>query len=466
MVTRTFITKSSTIFKDSNNNFGLNPVCQLQYGKNVARVVIQFDEAELVKGMDGKYLDRAAVKHTLKMTNCASLDPKKFWEKLPSNNELNKMQRATSFKLIFFEVPKKWDAGVGFDNSLDIWFVGKNASSTEGINWFQSKNGVSWSEGNEIAGHGMYDNEVLENEYNRFLEGKDSIIIAEQDFDFGNEDISVDITNFVNDVIDGKKINNGIGISFVPYLEKFPRLNTQYVGFFNNNTNTFFRPFVETRYSENLMDDRYTFVAGRVNRLYCDFGEKLDLLPTCEVNGLKWPVKMASDGIYYAEVKLPRAEYKKETILYDVWSSIVVNNEVMEDVENEFVVHPFSGTDEVRVKSLEPSLSGINDGEKIYQGDSREVCVYFLVKNEYSEYELSNLAEYRLYVLDGDREVTVIDWDGIQKLGKENFFIIDTGTLVPQEYIVDIRVSDKREKRTFKKALKFRVVDILDEYRK
>ena len=217
MVTRTFISKSNTIIENSADNFGLNPISILQYGKDLSRAIIYFDESKiksLVKG--GLYGSREDFTHTLKMTNCGSIDPKKFWEKVPSQSVLSQLSRATSFKLIFFEMPKPWHAGVGFDNSLDYWFVGKNASSREASNWFKSKSGVAWGEGadsfsskNVKAGDGIYSVSTLLEEYDKFRNGEDSIIICEQNFDYGNEDISVDITKFVNDVIDGKKKNYG-----------------------------------------------------------------------------------------------------------------------------------------------------------------------------------------------------------------------------------------------------------------
>lgn len=476
MVTRTFISKSTTIIENSADNFGLNPISILQYGKDLSRAIIYFDESKiksLVEG--GLYGSREDFTHTLKMTNCGSIDPKKFWEKVPPQSVLSQLSRATSFKLIFFEIPKPWHAGVGFDNSLDYWFVGKNASSREASNWFKCKSGVAWGEGadsfsskNVKTGDGIYSVSTLLEEYDKFRNGEDSIIICEQNFDYGNEDISVDITKFVNDVIDGKKKNYGIGIAFAPFLEKIPRTESQYVGFFNNNTNTFYRPVVETRYGNPISDDRYTFVAGRKNRLYFASEEKLDVLPTCTINGVKWPVKKDYNGmhLYYAEVKLPRKDYKEETILYDTWSDLFVDGDELEEVEQEFVVHPFGYRAVKTLSKIEPEISGINDDEKIYQGDKRYVVVNFLVKYESSEYEILDNAEYRLYVLDGDKEVTVIDWDRIDKLDRENYFILDTNELVPQKYRIDVKVSEGLETRIYKDVVRFHLVDIEEQYRK
>ena len=90
----------------------------------------------------------------------------------------------------------------------------------------------------------------------------------------------------------------------------------------------------------------------------------------------------------------------------------------------------------------------------------------FLVKYESSEYEILDNAEYRLYVLDGDKEVTVIDWDRIDKLDRENYFILDTNELVPQKYRIDIKVSEGLETRIYKDVVRFHLVDIEEQYRK
>ena len=70
MVTRTFITKSTTICEDSADNFGLNPICALGYGRGVSRSIVYFDVDKIREMIDnGTYADRSLMKHTLRMTN-------------------------------------------------------------------------------------------------------------------------------------------------------------------------------------------------------------------------------------------------------------------------------------------------------------------------------------------------------------------------------------------------------------
>ena len=160
-------------------------------------------------------------------------------------------------------------------------------------------------------------------------------------------------------------------------------------------------------------------------------------------------------------MKLPKNAVSDDTIMYDVWSNLKYQGDEMDDVEQEFVAKKFNFTTDIDNTRLEPVISGINDAEKMYQGDVRWVNVDFMIPYESSEYSLVNNAYYRLYVLDGNREVDVIDWDKLMTLGMHNTFKIDTRTLVPQEYVIDIKAELGRETRIFKRRLKFKIMNVL-----
>ena len=52
--TKTYITKSNTIVKDSNVNLSLNPVMELNYGKMLTRGIIYFDHNKVKKLVEDK----------------------------------------------------------------------------------------------------------------------------------------------------------------------------------------------------------------------------------------------------------------------------------------------------------------------------------------------------------------------------------------------------------------------------
>lgn len=471
MVTRTFIEKSNTIFKDCEENFGLNPIGMLNYGKIVSRCLLYFNIDNMKKGG----------KHYLKLSNCGTIDKRTFDEMVFTANDTEPKERACSFDIIAFRIPEFWDGGKGFDFSTDFWLVGKNAVSTHGSNWFYAYDGKLWgtkiekASGTIIPEEGAYNNEFLAEEYIKFSEGEESVIISRQHFDAGNEDINMDITSYVEDILAGKYENYGIGLAFTPMAENTHTKYTQYYGFFTDNTNTFFHPIVESRYDDCINDNRYSFYIGKANKLYfyANLGgvlSDLEDLPVCHIKGSEYPVKRLKTGVYYVEVKLDKNEVRDNEIVYDTWSNLIYEGEELEEVEMEFVAHKkesyfLMGEYNNKVSNVIPSLSGINDSERISQGDERTVQVTFKIPYS-SDYELINGAFYRLYVKDAKREVTVIDWDDIETIGKSNSFQIKSAELMPNEYHIDIKAKIGNDIRIFKDKLVFVIVDNATELKK
>lgn len=485
MVTRTFLSKCNTIVNGSKDNFGLNPICAINYGRVWSRVLLYFDEKKLKDLFDNGVYEKGAVTHRLKMFNCGSWDPTKFMEKKEIGKAISDGEkRAVSFDVILFKLPQKFDAGAGFDNSTDVWFVGYNSASQEGSTWYKSENGIEWDT------PGIYTPEFLWDEYEKWGNGEESIVVGRQHFDYGNENIDIDITDYVNGLLSGEK-NYGLCMAFSPRLELMKDSDINYATFFTNNTNTFFEPYVETRTNFKINDDRYKFYLGKTNKLYFyailgGMFTDLDELPTCTIEGVEYPVKRETTGVYYAEVKLGKKkvpgyddcdqpietyETRGESVLYDTWSNLKYDGEEIDDVELEFHAYPASsymtlGGDIESAGTLVPTISGINDDEKLYQGDKRELDVVFRVQYSSKEYELADNAYYRIYVKDGTREIDVIDWDPINVLGRKNTFSINTAEFVPYDYYVDIKVELGRETRIFKNRLHFKIVSNVTELKK
>ena len=363
-------------------------------------------------------------------------------------------------------------ANARFDNSDDFWFIGKNAVSQHGANWLYAYDGKEWGTEIDESGHtipveGVLSVETIEEEYEKYSKGEKSLIIGRQHFDRGNENLEIDITDFVDSVLGGEYKNFGIGLVFSPALEESLPKKTQYVGFFTNNTNTFFQPVVESRMNGGINDNRYNCYIGKTNRLYFysilgGVPTDLDEVPTCDVDGENSPVFRQNVGVYYTEVKYIDKS-QANTIHYDVWSNLKYDGESLEDVEMEFVVLPkerFFSLGEMGGESdnLEPSISGINDHEKVFQGDERTLRVVFRKKYS-SEYNLVGNCYYRIYVKDGKREITIVDWDNIDTCGKYNTFKINSAEYLPAEYHVDIKAKIGNDVRIFKDKLVYTIVD-------
>jgi len=443
MIKRTFLDKTNTIRSGSHENYGLHPVCMLNYGGEKTRVLVHFDVTDIENWLEDK--EKAAdCRHILKMTNCGSIDIKKFGLKVPSHDSYGEKNRAVSFTVYAFPITEEWDEGIGFDSTQDFWLSGTGIVSNEGSNWYNSKSGYKWQKTGCIG----LDIDVED-------------AIASQHFDHGNENLEMDITAYVNKVLAHEIPNNGLCLVFDPELEGREDVKlTQYVGFFGNKTNTFYEPVVESRIDDYVRDDRYNFALKKTNRLYlycCTDSqfEKLDTLPTCEIDGEQYPVTQQDTGVYYAEVNL---DGEPDMIHYDKWSG-TLSGDSFDDMEFEFVTHPslsrfHIGPDTPKDNIFEPSLAGLNDDETINPGDIRKIDVKFRIPYS-TQYVTLDDAQYRIYSKDGNREVTVIDWEWINNAGMTNYFVIKADELVPGDYYVDIRVKLRSQTKTFKNKLKF-----------
>lgn len=453
---KTYFDKTNTIIYNSEYNTSQNPVCELYYGDGYTRILLEIN-TDKIKSMieDKTFSNTSKLKHLLKMKNCWGL------QSISSNfvfnsGKYNRKERTSSFDLHLVRMPESWDSGIGNDFTKDGFITNNSLMSKNGSNWFNSASQLKW-----VNGSGVFTG----------ITYGDSNIIATQHFQIGNEDIEIDITNEINSIISGTTPNNGFMLCFDSSLEQTNTNIAQYIGFFTNKTTTFFKPYLETIYSETITDDRNEFYLNKDNKLYLysiigGQHTNLDQIPTCTIEGVQYAVKQAEKGVYYVDINLPSELYQSNIILYDVWSNIVYNNKMLPNIELEFVTKESTeyfnlGNESYEQEKYVPTVYGIKNGENVNMGQILKIFVSPRI--EYTTNNVRHITgmEYRLYVKETDKEITVIDYDQINRSCNSNYFILHTENLLPNKYYVDIKIKRYDQEIIHKEKLNFKIVNEL-----
>ena len=464
MIIRTYIDKDNTLISGSEINTGRNPVAELYYGgegnqRQFTRHIFHFDVTKLKDQYNsGNLGDLSKVTHTLKMTNTSALNTDLMGKKTSDDK-----QRACSFNLILFKVPESWDEGCGFTYNCENCINcspdcgGNNVTPS---NWIYRQGVDNWSVSGIYSGN------------------TSGITITTQHFDFGNENICMDMTNVVNDLITGTTDNYGFGIAFPSNIELMETPEYNYVGFFTRQTQTYFEPFVETKYSGIINDDRSKFYLDKENELclYVNLGNKptnLDQLPVVQIydenDNLFQTISGSGvdhimEGVYCVKSFVPSTAYTDCVTLTDVWKNIKINGVNRPNIPLEFsLVNDDSyynlGTNEYLPINYAFSVSGIKRDERVKRGDIRKLIVNSRVPYTISQTDIINDVYYRLYIKEGNAEITIIDWDLVNKAYNHNFFMLDTSWMIPNTYYLDIKIVNNRQTTISKDVMKFLIVN-------
>jgi hypothetical protein len=496
---KSYFSKNDTLIYNSYTNTGRNPIVELFFGNvdNVispigfSRFIFDLDLSELESKLESGEISTGctySLTHKLKMTNTSFFD-----EELLNDKWSNGRRRATSFDLVLYRLPKTsgdtgdpqtWDEGVGYDyyegnargssNTVSV----RDAIDTDKsfsdrpVNWFKRNTINNWSY------NGIYDN-TDSITGNSGLNYSALTIVDTQHFEFGNEDIEFDMTDEINDILTGATTGvTGWGVSFVPKVENISGMTENYsVGFFSRHTQTFYEPFLETTFNDLIEDDRHTFYEQRNNKLYLysfRYGnpQNFDNNPIVDIldaNGNAVPnftgltTCQIQRGVYEVTISGLTAT-TVPCLFYDNWRGISINNVSLNTVENQFVLNPLSDLYQIGLEDNEPSIYGfdfygIKQDEKILNTDIRKVNV--VLKKAYTSKEVLTHVDsyYRIYVREGTTEVQVQDWTSINRTPSGYYFIFDTKDKIPNEYFVDIKVVTDREVNTYKRELKFQIVN-------
>jgi len=459
MIIRTFFDRNNTIIKNDLTNTGRNPVAELFYGgegEDYSRFLFHFDEARLRDLYDcGQLGDLTKVTHKLRMTNTGAFDGD-----LLGKTTCGGKRRACSFDLILFEIDQEWDEGVGYDFQT-CKFIGAEASTSVcPSNWTESQTTVSWSGGN-----GVYSG------------SPSGITLNTQHFEIGNEELCMDITDAVNAIITGDT-NYGFGIAYPRTLEETQTDELQYVGFWTRHTNFFYEPFLETVYDCPIQDDRNSFYLDKPNRLYLYThagGNPInsDQVPNVTIldtegnifsSCTQTTVEHVSKGVYCVDVTIPTSSAATDCMMYcDVWSGVTIDGVERPPVKLDFALidcdkYYSIGTDDLLPKKFALSVSGIRRDERIKRGEVRKVFINARIPYTVNQTDVIDGLEYRLYVREGKNEYTVIDYQQVNRTANHNYFLLDTESLIPNTYYLDIKVKSNLEINILNETMSFDIV--------
>ena len=449
---RSYFEKNNTIIKGLKVNTAKNPSTEIFYGSGFSKFLCKIDLTDLKSSIEnGTYVLNSDTKHVLHMTNTIFGDEIFLGAKRGSGRE-----RTTSFKLIVFKIPQYWDEGVGFDyeDSGYDYTTGNNTFDVRPSNWFMRTTLDSWT------AEGVYSN--------------NPIIIGTQNFDNGNEDLEVDITSYINSILNGET-DYGIGVAFDPLYQDLTSEVDQSVAFFSKYTQTFFEPFLETIFNDRIVDDRENFIEKTNQNLFLYVNKDtnffdLDDLPTVDIlDSTQTPISGLTDlsvekvrkGVYRVTFGINGLVCDGKRFFYDVWKGINVEGTTFPDITQKFVPKPYSskftiGENQKETNKYVVQFSGIKQNEKIKSGETRKITAIFRTISK-STNEIFDEVFYRIYIKEGHTNVNVFDWTYLD-VTNENSFMLDTSILIPREYFIEIKGIKHNEEFDYPNVIKFEIV--------
>lgn len=449
---RSYFEKNNTIVKNSSVNTAKNPTTDIFYGYGFSKFIFKVDFTDLQEKIDnGDLVINPNTKHYLKMTNTVMGDSKLVGEVKSTGK-----QRATSFDLILFEIPESWDEGVGYEYEyVNNPEYDSKLFDTRPSNWFNRNTVTGWTTA------GIYTTGAT--------------VIDTVHFDNGNEDINIDITNYVNGIILSGDTNYGLGLAFDDSYQSISIDYNQSVSFFTKYTQTFFEPFVETDFNDRIQDDRQNFIGERQNNLYLYVTKgtnyyDLDNLPTVDIlDSSSTPISGLTNlsttkirkGVYKVSFGITGTLCDGKRFFYDKWKGLTIDNMVISDVIQKFVPKPYTanytiGSNPTETQKYIIQFSGIKQNEKIIRGELKKI-VLNLKSIDQPITQLFDEVQYRIFVKEGRTNVIVYDWTKTD-VTNENSFFLDTSYLIPREYYMEFKAKTYTEEIFYDEYVKFEVL--------
>lgn len=467
-VFRIYPEKSNTIASGvyASYNAGQNAITELWYGgggtdtapekrNSISRFIVKFDLSELTSKLSSNEINPNNISaFKLKMKNSIPRD--KVLEPEFEFDRLNKAI-ATSFGLIAFQVNQDWDEGRGYDLYKEYYLVKQKGNNHQSgySNWNHSRNLSAWTES------GVYTDPLT-----------GSTFVSNQNFDLGDEDVDMDITDIVRDWISGGTVNNGLGIAYQRQYELLST-DTRYISsFFTDKTNTAFKPYIEVVYDQTIRDDRNNVTNNRPSRLflYTFSGHSavnyfsagtVDIQNIAGVDfitGLT-PTHL-SNGVYYVDILMNGAtrgqRYK------DVWRGVtfVPGVDQQDYVQNFTIKDNYYTNSKPTLNDYSLTIYGLESNKVLTTEEHIKVFCDMRVNYSNDTPALPYNLKYKMIM---NNQIEVISWTPVNQTVRdgcaENYFDLDTSWLLHnQSYHIEFMIEEAGSKRTMPDKINFRIL--------
>lgn len=455
-VLRSYFNAQATLLRDNPTNNSRNPIIELSYGGSassgttkIGRYIFRVDLSGLQREITTKTLTSGNTDtHTLHFKNVIAQAPDL------AGHMMDDAKRGAGLTVNLYVLPQDFDEGTGYDY---LYFQGLNNrydAKVEAPNWTHRKTNTPWGAPGAIN-----------------MNADTLNLVDTFRLEMGNEDMVFDVTDYVNSILFGGVTHNGFILTLTPDIEALETEQRRVITFFSKYTQSFFEPYLETLYGEQIWESRCDFPLDATNHLYLHTTKPIELVEKVEIrdhDDRLIIVKNLADiiqlgpNLYRITVKIESTAYPDLIMFTDTWYC-KANGRVKKVeqnftlVEEELVMQ--LGEDET--SDFWFGLNGIRHNETIVRSPvKRRVVVN--AKRLFSgtvdtNPDLSGLT-YRLYILSGKYPIEVIPKTPVNKLQDLVFFDLDLSWLIPQQYFLEVQMElGGREIKT-QQPVKFRVV--------
>lgn len=503
---RTYFDKDTVIVRNSCANTGRNPIAELFHGGSLdsnniiySRYLFGFDLTELIDRVDNKEYSLTGMTHKINITNTSCFDSELFCKTFSSS--YGESARATAFDMILFEIPELWAEGNGYDYVDSNLIIQPNKQTRvfadirdqaycEGpACWDDRLTATPWAQpGVYINPYAWYSGNT-----SGYTGTTIDLVKGTQFFEKGNENVCIDVTDYINGLISSGITRANLGLAYTPGIESAPQETLCYTGFFTRDTQTVYEPFMETIYNDLIKDDRCEFYLDKVNRLYLYVnagGERVNAtisgVKVYNQNGNLYQsftnadIKQVTTGVYYIELTVPTNApngYCGNIQFTDVWEDVTIGGNNLGDIEMDFIIKEkesyynigsgdksgrgVGNSRNISIYDYHFSFSGIKRKEKIKRGDTRRVDIE--AKLPFTcEYKPLDKISYRIYIKEGETQIEYVPWTEVNRTEDSNYFLVDTSWFIPNDYYMEFKIESGNELRTYHDIIQFEIVSEKD----